>query len=114
MVQHRERRESHTPRGYRSLAAVKMLLFALFGLLLLGQCLTQGLHATPFIQTGMGCHDDCWYQRPSWQPVAVLQHAPALLLPPEPSVHDVWRTSDPLIIRDDHGHSLPPRSPPTA
>jgi hypothetical protein len=103
---------SHTLHRHRLLSAVRMLLFAMFGLTLLGQCLPQDLHAAPFSHVAMECHDDCWYQRPSLQPVAMLQHTPVPSLPPEPYVRFVLPALDTLPGYDDHGRSLSPRSPP--
>ncbi len=99
-------------RRYRLLGAVRILLCAVLGMSMLGLCLTQGLHATPLVQTGMGCHEDCWYQRPSWQPSAVLPRVPGLPLPVEPSVRFVLPASDALTGQDGCERSLPPRSPP--
>ena len=99
-------------RRHRLLGAVRTLLCAVLGLTVLGLCLTQGLHAVPLMQTGMGCHDDCWYQRPSWQPAVVLPRAPALPLPVEPYVRFALPAPDALTGHADHERAFPPRSPP--
>ena len=113
MVWHAWHRRVDTPGRSRSLTATRILWFVLSGMLVLGYCLTQGVPAAPFSHAGMGCHDDCWHQRPSWQPVAVLQHAPALP-PPQRAPRFVILASSTLTVHDDNGRPRSPRSPPMA
>ena len=100
------------PKQCRSLVAARILLCTVLGIMVFGLCLTQSVHAAPLAQTGMGCHEDCWYQRPSWQPAVVLPHAPVLPLPVDPYVRFVLPASDVLTGHDEHGRAFSPRSPP--
>lgn len=101
-----------TPCRYWPLAAARILGFALLSTLMIGQCLTQGVQATSFSHTGMTCHDDCWFQQPFRQPMAVLQPTPELS-PPPPTLHLVLPASSAHTGHDESGCPLAPRSPPT-
>ena len=103
----------NAPKQRRPLAAARILLCAVLGVMVFGLCLTLNLHAAQLDPTGMGCHGDCWYQRPAWQPAAVLPHAPVLPLPPELCARFVPPDTDVLTEHDQHGRTLPSRSPPT-
>lgn len=101
----------HILHRSQALTTVRTLVFVGIGILLIWQCLTQGLQAAPRMPTGMGCHHDCWYDRPSGQPVAVLQQVPGLLSP-QSSVRFLKPAKHALPEYNDHRRALPPRSPP--
>jgi len=88
------------PHRYRLTVASKMLLCLLFGILALGQ-------------TGMGCHDDCWLQKPPWHPVAILQDAP-VLPPPQPWRPRFMPDTGVLIAHEAYKYAFLSRAPPVA
>lgn len=111
MSRHMWCRAWQTPGRQQPLAAVKSLLWVLLGVLILGQCLTANLHATPLAHPDLECHEDCWYQRPSWLPVAMLPYLPDLPAP-QPVLRLVALTNHLPPGHGDHQRAVPPRSPP--
>lgn len=99
------------PHKDRSPILTRTLLCLVFGFLVLGHCLIQGVHAAPHPHAGMGCDDDCWVQKPTWHPVATLQSVPVMALPlcPLPGIVPVI---SPLRAHDAYRSALPPRAPP--
>lgn len=108
----REQQKRVVLSRYRQLAAVKILLCALLVTTMLSLCLPQDLQAEQHEPAGIGCHGDCWYQRPTWQPAAVLPYAPELSLPPALYARFVLPDTYVLTGHDQHGAPLPSRSPP--
>lgn len=95
------------------LIALRVLVFVVFGMMVLGQGLTQGAQVAPLMPAGMGCHDDCWYDKPSWQPIAVLQYVPVLPIP-QVSIRFLTPPCRTFPRYDMPRRSLPPRAPPLA
>jgi hypothetical protein len=93
--------------------ALRVLLFVVFGMMVLGQGLTQGAQVAPLMPAGMGCHDHCWYDKPSWQPVAVLQDVLVLRMP-QVIIRFLTLPCRTLPRYDTPRHALPPRAPPRA
>lgn len=112
MVLNPEQQQRKVRSRSRQLAAVKTLLYAVLVTTILNLCLLPDLQTEQHEPTGIGCHGNCWYQRPAWQPEAVLPTAPGLSLPPARYARFIPPAADTMTGRDQHGSPLPSRSPP--